>query len=140
DSAIWIATNNLLARYDPSEDKVGTVHFDDAPHIVTSIIEAHNAIWIGTKSGLFRLDIGNGEVEQFTVNDGLSCMVVNGLLNDDLGNIWISTTRGLFQYDPENNEFRNFGYNNGFKGQFNENAALKGSDGKLYFGSTNGVY
>src|SRR5690606_16807972 len=48
DSAIWIATNNLLARYDPSDDKVRTVHFDDAPHIVTSIIEAYNHLWIGT--------------------------------------------------------------------------------------------
>src|SRR5690606_4207627 len=82
----------------------------------------------------------NGEIRQYTLEEGLSFTVVNGLLNDELGNLWIATNNGLFQYTPQNNEFRNFGFNDGFKGQFNENAVLKGKDGKLYFGSTIGVY
>jgi signal transduction histidine kinase/DNA-binding response OmpR family regulator len=40
-----------------------------------------------------------------------------------------------------NGTFRQFGKRDGIKGvSFNENSAFKASDGKLYFGSTNGVY
>lgn len=140
DSTIWIGTDRLLAQYKPSEEKLRMVDFDVSRHIVTSIIEADNKIWIGTKLGLFHMEGNNGAVKQYTLEDGLSCTVVNGLLNDDLGHLWVATNHGLFQYNFQSHEFRDFGFNDGFKGQFNENATLKGSDGKLYFGSTNGVY
>ena len=140
DSTIWIGTNNLLARYLPSQDIMKTVDLEVANPIVTSILEVGDTVWIGTKSGLFHYKTKDREIKQYTADDGLSCTVVNGLLNDDLGNLWIATTQGLFQYNIQKNKFRNFSFNDGFEGQFNENATLKGRDGKLYFGSTNGVY
>lgn len=140
DSTIWIGTNNLMARYRPSQDITETVNIDDANLIVTSIIEVDDMIWIGTKSGLYLYELPNGKIRQYTEEDGLSCTVVNGLLSDDLGNLWIATTQGLFQYNFQKDEFRDFGFNDGFEGQFNENATLKGRDGKLYFGSTKGVH
>tara|TARA_R110000764_G_scaffold42426_6_gene95590 strand:+ start:8535 stop:12548 length:4014 start_codon:yes stop_codon:yes gene_type:complete len=140
DSTIWIGTNNLLARYLPSLGIIEKVNFDDSNPIVTSILEVDDVVWVGTKSGLFQYETKDGTTKKYTADDGLSCTVINGLLNDDMGNLWVATTQGLFQYDIKRNKFRNFGFDDGFEGQFNENATLKGSDGKLYFGSTNGVY
>jgi signal transduction histidine kinase/ligand-binding sensor domain-containing protein/DNA-binding response OmpR family regulator len=65
--------------------------------------------------------------------------IIHGVLEDDNQNLWISTNSGLTRLAPDNSVM-NFDVSDGLQGrEFNSGSALKGSDGKFYFGGTNGL-
>jgi signal transduction histidine kinase/ligand-binding sensor domain-containing protein/AraC-like DNA-binding protein len=57
--------------------------------------DKHNGIWIGTNSGLSRWDLNTNQLKNFTVKDGLSCDIINNIVEDNKGNVWISTPFGI---------------------------------------------
>ncbi len=64
---------------------------------------------------------------------------IHAVLEDDNQNLWISTNSGLTRLAPDNSVM-NFDVSDGLQGrEFNSGSALKASDGKLYFGGTNGL-
>ena len=96
-------------------------------------------LWIGTTSGLNKLNRDEGTFEQFTVNDGLPNNVVYGILEDDTGNLWLSTNYGLSRFNYKKKLFKNFNHLDGLQSnEFNTNAYLKTSNGHLLFGGING--
>ncbi|HYE58899.1 MAG TPA: SpoIIE family protein phosphatase, partial [Rhodothermales bacterium] len=97
-------------------------------------------LWIGTWSGLHRLDVRTGQVRRYTVRDGLPSDYIYGLLEDVRGRLWISTTNGLSRFDPFAQSFKNFGPEHGLPArEFNEGAFAVAPDGQLFFGSIAGV-
>ncbi|MCD8262666.1 MAG: hypothetical protein LUD15_15310 [Bacteroides sp.] len=71
---------------------------------------------------------------------GLSSNVVHKILEDDDHTLWISTNNGLVRYLPETEEIQQFNsVNSLLSKQFNYNSGIKAGDGKLYFGSINGM-
>lgn len=91
------------------------------------------------KEGLVCIDPLTLETVNITTADGLPDNTVYGILQDAKGNVWISSNAGLCRTDPKFSSFTNYTIADGLPtNRFNYNAAEK-IDGKLYFGSINGV-
>ncbi len=107
--------------------------------------DAAGDLWVGVKGiGLNRWresDRKNG-VESFqlyTELDGLPAATIYSGLVDGEGFLWMSTSRGLSRLDTSTMQFRNFDTSHGLQGdEFNLNAGLRASDGRLFFGGMNG--
>jgi signal transduction histidine kinase/ligand-binding sensor domain-containing protein len=112
---------------------------------VTCLLEdSKNRLWVGTRGGLSCIDKKQGAVvaryryEQG--KQGLPNASICGLLEDKHGALWISTRRGLVRFLPEQQVFRVFGAGDGLaETEFLERSACISSDGKMWFGSVNGV-
>jgi ligand-binding sensor domain-containing protein/serine phosphatase RsbU (regulator of sigma subunit) len=97
-------------------------------------------IWVGTRTGLNRLDKISGEIIFYTEKDGLPNDVINCIQYDDEGNLWMSTNRGLVQYARKNVEFITYDFHDGLQeNEFNARAGFRAYDGELFFGGINGV-
>ena len=77
---------------------------------VTSIIEDRRGwLWVGTENGLFKI-LPDGNIENFTADDGLTETNITSLLEDRNGRIWVSlrpqTDAGLYRLidNPQKNQ------------------------------------
>lgn len=146
---LWIGTyGGGLNRYDKEEGNF--IRYRNSPDdksslsndFVSVIYEDKRAIlWIGTQGGgLNKFNRESETFESFKENDGLPNDVINGILEDNDGNLWISTGNGLSRFNPIQKTFRNFDAEDGLQGnEFNKGACFKGSDGKMFFGGTDGL-
>lgn len=144
DSKIWFGCYSGLYVYNPKDDSLKEFFPENGSHFkqVISIEELDgDNLWLGTKTGLYNINRKYNKTTLYTEKQGLPSNVVNSLLVDSNKFLWLATDKGLSRLNPATKEFRNFGREDGIHGlEFNENARLKGSDGTLYFGNTNGVY
>ncbi|MBR1932236.1 MAG: response regulator [Prevotella sp.] len=98
---LWTGTLGGLFRYDAEADSFRYVRMDLPTENVTSIVEDHDALWIGTDRGIVRFVPGQG-VQRFTRHDGLVCEQVQpnaGLKTTD-GRIYFGTTSGVNTFYP----------------------------------------
>lgn len=96
-------------------------------------------LWVGTSSGLNRINKETSLIDHFTTKDGLPSNSVLVIVNDQIGNLWCGTINGLFKYNIKSNTTRIFQTPDGLE----ENSFLAGSgysaaDGTLFFGQTGG--
>lgn len=99
-------------------------------------------IWLGLSGGgLNHFDPERPNMfTHYTVADGLINAFVEGILQDERGNIWVSTAQGLSQLDPMTEKFRDFTKDHGLAGNLhNYPAHLKSQLGEMVFGSSDGV-
>lgn len=142
---LWVGTENGLFIYALKNGhilarrlalKVGKLS-DTHIHC---IISHGNDVWIGTNDGVYVLSRQLTMKHHFTVHDGLPSQIVQGIICDDLERFWMSTNHGLCAYNVKTREFRNFSAMDGLHGnQFNEYSFCKTTDGRMFFGGTNGV-
>lgn len=103
-------------------------------------VESDSIIWIGSRYGLNRFNTLTENFESFYEEDGLPSNTIKSILIDDQGLLWLGTNNGISRFDYHNKIFTNFNLEDGIQGrQFNRNSSLKASDGRLYFGSTDGL-
>lgn len=91
---VWAGTTDGLYKLN-AQDELEAVNLGkpvtgvDEIYINTIIQDRRGAMWIGTENhGLFRL-LPDGEVEQFTQEDGLPDINISILLEDKNGRIWV---------------------------------------------------
>lgn len=95
--------------------------------------------WIATDRGLGAYNQQTKRIKLFTESSGLANAFIYGTLMDDHKCLWMSTNRGIARFDPGTETFTNFTLTDGLQGyEYNGNAYLKTTDGKLYFGGVNG--
>lgn len=141
---IWIPTNQGLwcldpgsgtsRKYDPSDG------FQDFRF--TSILEDERGrYWIGTYAG--GLHIWNPKTSEMLVinqKSGLSNNAVMGIIQDLAGNIWVSTQKGVNWLTPDGNMQGTFFQEDGLSSEeFERFDPYLDVDGKLYFGSVDGI-
>lgn len=143
----WVGTfNGGLNRFDPISKTFTAYRHDprDAASIVSDTVLAMHqdrtgTLWIGTASGLERFDVIEGDFHHYRERDGLPNEVIYAILEDDDGALWISTNRGLSRFDPRAGVFRNYTPADGLQSnEFNQGAAYRDSQGRLYFGGISG--
>ena len=146
---IWIGTWGAgISVLDPRTGSFKTYQHDEAnPRSLAqnSVLAFHQdtrgTIWVATLGG--GLDAFEPSTESFThitEADGLPNDVINGILEDDAGNLWLSTNRGVCRFNPSTRSFRNYDVGDGLQSmEFNQGAFCKGQDGAMYFGGINGV-
>lgn len=145
---LWIATYNGLNRFDKITGQF-TRYFaepDNPQSLSSSAIkslfeDSRGYIWVGTHDrGLNRLQPDTGTFTRIDTADGLPAAAVASIVEDAEGMIWVSTTSGLAQLHPETLQVKAYGVEHGLAGATHiRNASLLDEEGRLYFGSTEGV-
>lgn len=89
--------------------------------------------------GLTIIDPTDMSTRKYTENNGFPDNTVYAILQDAYSNIWLSTNKGLYKFDLQLSKFTNYTVSDGLPtNRFNYKAAAN-IDGKLYFGSTEGL-
>lgn len=97
-------------------------------------------LWIGTLSGLNRLDLATMTVTRFVQKEQQANNVIYSILEDDQNYLWLGTNKGLARFDKKDGSFKNFGLYDGIRNdEFNANSACKLSDGRLLMGGIAGI-
>jgi diguanylate cyclase (GGDEF)-like protein/PAS domain S-box-containing protein len=148
--AIWIGTLNGLDVTDATGTTVHVYRNDPADprslqgNIVRSIHEsADGTIWVGTQAGLNRVDGLDGDRMRFThwaAREGLPNAAIAAIGEDAMGRLWLGTSKGLATFDPRDATFRAFNSADGLQSsEFNSGAFASLADGRLAFGSVDGL-
>jgi len=132
--------NNMLFRYDSQANQFYEIPYQKLQSARTMVEDSSGNLWIGTwGGGMSRFNPQTREVHQYLEQDGLPSNFVKGIVMDSGYNLWISTERGLSKFSLGTNSFRNYSVNDGLQGDFYyTGSCLMGSDGRLYFGGSNG--
>lgn len=142
DGGLWIAKEGQLLKMDAATRHTRQIN---CPQLNTMQIETlctddAGDIWLGTVgSGLIRYNEAQNTADIY--NDILkhNISAIFSLCIDDGGNPWIGTDNGLFKFDRATALFYRFDRRDGIQGSvFNPKACMKGMNGELYFGGTNG--
>ena len=155
EKIIWIGTEGGLTQWDDGR------FIDFAakePRLKTSVLslyeDGEDTLWIGTKgAGLARLR--NGELNIFTSAQGLFSDSIYGIVEDDRNNLWLNSSKGIFQVSKKKLDeiahgivpvVASFSYGemDGIisSSQYRDvmqPAACKGTDGRLWFRTTQGA-
>lgn len=112
---IWAGTyGGGLSKYDPSKNLFTNYTFDenDPKSISNDKVrgleeDGDGNIWVGTNKGLDKLDVETGEFERFSLDDGLSSMVIRDLkLSNDEKTLFVATAGGVNILDLKTNSFK----------------------------------
>ena len=96
-------------------------------------------LWVGTQSGLDRLDRFSDTFLHYPELDRLPNNTILCILDDADGNLWISTNNGLIRFNPLKGESRKFDVSDGLQSnEFNSGACLRSREGTLIFGGIDG--
>ena len=145
---LWLGTTMWgLYSFDPKLEKfTNYMHELDSPNSLSSnrVISVYEdksgTIWAGTfGGGLNRYDRNTKSFRHFTEKEGLPGNSTHGILEDDHGNLWLSTNRGLSRFDAKTLSSRNFYTFDGLPSNEFQFTAFRCSDGKMLFGSNNGL-
>jgi signal transduction histidine kinase/ligand-binding sensor domain-containing protein len=146
---LWINTNDGLFLYDYKSNRVNRIGRDPSKGdvFVTQDVNAlyedpSGTVWVGTwQGGLSRLDVKEGKIKTYTIDDGLPSMSIQAIIADEKNrSLWLSTFEGLSRFDVETEKFYNYSIDEGIQGQqFADRSYLKTSDGKFLFGGSNGI-
>ena len=145
---LWIGSDgNGLIKLLPNRERY--FHYKYYPRISASISDDRvyaiceddrGFIWVGTASGLNRLNPQNNDIKRFYEKDGLPDDVICGIMKDTSGNFWIGTYNGLSKFDPSSERFVNFDASDGLQeNEFSIGCYSRSADGTFYFGGVNGI-
>ncbi|GAB3654264.1 two-component regulator propeller domain-containing protein [Echinicola sediminis] len=144
---LWVGTFHGFGLFDKSSGNF-TNYINDPYNdnslqgnlVYSMCYDDQGNLWIATDKALNYFNPVTGDFRQFNVSHGLPSNTIKGVILDNNQELWISTNRGLSHYSQQSGKFSNYTYQDGIIGvEFNENSLLKDNNGKLYFGSVNGV-
>ncbi|MEO8086869.1 MAG: two-component regulator propeller domain-containing protein [Bacteroidota bacterium] len=155
DGNVWMATyGGGICVFRPSSEKFTSYQNDPSnPQSISSNFihclhkDSKGTWWIGTYGGgLDAFNQSTGDFISYTESAGLPNNIVNGILEDEKGNLWISTNNGICKFSTQTKDVRDavltsrtYKVEDGLQNKFNENACFKGKNGWLYFGGSNGL-
>lgn len=141
EKTLWAISNEALYRMDTHTHAVEKIVPNDSIYLglFTFCLDDSGNIWIGT--------IGNGLIK-FDTNTS-NFIPLKGMLQQNIysiysicyddGNVWMGTDNGLYCYNIAGNHLLKFDKRENTQGQvYYPLASMKGMDGLLYFGGTNG--
>ena len=153
EGRLWVSTEGGgLWQYNPTAKKFHQYRHKDGDdyslpddQVNNVMVDESGRLWIGTQNGLCRYDTEHDRFELMRLE--VPSRNVMGIIEDH-GALWLSTERGIVRYEPgadtgtENlrrPQTQRFTRHDGLVSeQFQPSAGLKASDGRIYFGSTNG--
>jgi len=144
---LWVGTAWGLNLYEPATDSFQSWMHDPvdtntiSSNRIASIHQDKNGhYWIATDKGLDRFDRSTNTFTHYDVDNGLPAAAVFRVLPGSDGYLWISTGLGICQFSIEKEQAELLSLGEHTKAQQFGPAALQTRDGKLWFGSVNGIY
>ena len=144
DGKLMLATSGGLCVLDPESGSLRVINSFDSKTLsfpVRCLANHGDVVWLATDGdGLIRYDRSTGAVRSYSKDSGLSSDSINGVVVDREGNVWFATFETLYKLDSVSETPIEM---NGFigvkRGSFNPNAVCQLSDGRLAFGTADGV-
>lgn len=103
---IWTSDiNGQLFSINPFETNFEYKKVADIGHLIYTIYEYNNKLYLGTDNGLMVYNIEDGQTSNIMLGDELTTPVRNvfSFEKSNTQSIWIGTDIGLILFDPENN-------------------------------------
>ncbi|MEL6357586.1 MAG: triple tyrosine motif-containing protein, partial [Bacteroidota bacterium] len=103
--------------------------------------DADGVFWLSTGGGgLLRWELANNDIKQFTTDQGLSHNYLYAAHSDTIGHLWISSNQGIIRFRKRDHQVTNFLPEDGLTHEeFNTYSHFAAQDGRLFFGSLNGI-
>lgn len=141
---MWIASLNGLWKIDYEKgiaEKIGKENGFQDDRVMCIREASAGRLWLGTYSGGIHIyNPKSGSVRIIDENDGLSNNTVVGLLQDNEGYWWAATYDGITVLSETGQALFELSENEGISHrEFNRFSYLKTGDGKLLFGTVDGV-
>ena len=104
-------------------------------------MDSQQRLWIGTNnSGLQYADAPYAKLKTFNADAQLNNATICAISENANKQLWITTGRGLYRYDLQQLSLKRFTVQDGLPtNQFNFASALLATDGRMYFGTVNGM-
>lgn len=104
DNTVWFGSLTEGAwKVDSRAEKIENVRpgktGNSPQNTVYSIYKNLAGYWFGTADGL--VNQSNEGQKVFNESNGLLCKVINGIIEDNTGNLWLSTDRGVMRFNIE---------------------------------------
>jgi hypothetical protein len=134
---VWFGTVEGLARYDKDRDawRMFGIHNNLWDNDVTSVALGRNKLWIGTASGINRIQLPGMSIEQ--VRDKRLIHRYIHHLEVDGDDVWTGTDRGLFHFIAETNQWE---YVPGYAGMVDlEVTAVSVWNHEVWMGTDDGI-
>lgn len=75
-------------------DYLDTLYFDNA--IIHCLhIDQQKKLWVGTQTGLWKMDLEDRVIQKLRIEDGLLSNNITTIVEDNYNRIWIGTSKGL---------------------------------------------
>jgi len=112
------------------------------PYTINSILINNNTAFISSDSqGLYSFNISTKKTNLYNEGNTLRNNFIASLLVDDKKNIWIATNTGISVLKEESKDITHFDLDYQIKKpEFSKYANLKSSNGKIFLGSSNGLF
>jgi len=147
DSNLWAGTNRqgLYCIDNISKEIKGwtsdTQNLLRDDYITCLYQDVNNKIWLGTNNdGVHYVDPLDLKIKSLDNELSLFGNSICSIIEDRKGNLWVSTSRGLYHYNVKDKKLIRYTTEDGLPtNQFNFASSLLGQDGRLYWGSVNGL-
>ena len=143
---LWLSTQGAgLWCYSPDSKELKNFrHSETDKHSLPSdqvnctLVDAGGSLWIGTLDGLCRYEADKNRF--IRIDLGIETGNVMSIIEDQ-GVLWLSTDHGIVKYEPSQTaetpqQFNR--YDGLVSEQFQPNAGIKASNGRIYFGGVSG--
>jgi ligand-binding sensor domain-containing protein/DNA-binding CsgD family transcriptional regulator len=148
DGDLWFGSEGKgLYILDNQSRKIQRIPYDSVYNITTEGIikcllqDRWGHLWIGTEdAGLFKYNKRTQQINRVAAKENLLNFSIQSIQEDNLDNIWIGTSNGLYRYSQKNHDIIPFVTDDGLSSnEFNQDAMIKLSDGRIIVGSRNGA-
>lgn len=109
-------------------------------YLLYDLVVIEDDVWMATSGdGLVRYNLRDNTIDKYTTNTGLPSNYVNSIIREDKY-LWLGTESGLCKFNTEENNVEIFSsLPSFFNVSFNQNAALKLTNGQLIYGTSSGA-
>lgn len=145
DSCMWLGTiGDGLTVLDAQGALLARVRTEEGllSGNISCIYIDGRSVWVGTQGGIIHIP-DSRRPHDFHILDqqqGLASDRIESIVKDRFGQLWVSTQIGVSAWDTVHHRFINYSYEDGLpEGMYFEGAGLVLHDGRLCFGSYNGL-
>ena len=100
--------------------------------------DRNDNLWVGTDAGLLQKQKGSNKFSQVSP-PGIVDKKIMAIMEDNQGKLWMSNSQCIIAYAPGSNKVEEYSYRDGLSTSTFTEAVDKDEDGKIYFGSINGI-
>ena len=144
---IWIGTRLGINLFDKKKgtfkcynSSPGNKHTLYGNWVMDIYQDSSNNLWVGTDIALNLYEPDSDKFVHYLENLDAPGSAIQSILEDNDHNLWLGTNSGLIKYNTSKKTYWIYDVSDGLQNnEFNNKAAFKDRNGKMFFGNRNGL-